>query len=1040
MDRLEPQAVDPQAVEVVDGEFAVGIGLGGGLHPFGEVLEVAGLVVARAGGLRRQHVQLVHRLLHRLLRRDDDDVVAAVRPVRVVGVVRPLVRAFGLVAGRDAVDAALAGFEGGGERALPLRHRNGLPVPVGAVAGRDGIAVRRDHAVRPAVVVPVRVGVVAAAEVGEEFDLVGVVRRVVFDHDGDGVVGVGFVDEELAGRVVGRLAVDGEVAGPVGEHAVLEGAGAVAGVVFRLLPVAVALAVAGVDFVDEDRVVVQQPLVGDGAHPHHGLALASAVRDGALHGHGGLAGQGLPGAGRAGLPGLDGLDAGAPGLAFLLDVDAVADDRLVGPGRAVVGQVADLGPDLDGVVGAAGDVATVPDEARLVALGRARDADLERRGFGLGLGGGAHVHRGVVRVHVEVGRGQLFDIVVVNLEVVLEEVPGLTRGDVAGADPEVVGTVVGTAFPVQVGARPLGPGVARAEAVEQLAVVHVKRVAATLLGPLVVADAQVHRPAFLRGDREAHAVVGPRLVVGRAVPADARDAGDGAGDLGFVGVAAIGLDGIAAAVGGFELVDQRLAAGKAGDGVGEIDGVARGGALGEGHVRPFAGGAAGDGLRHERVVHRDGQRADVGAVVGLHRRRDGDAAAVVGLDGVRRDGLELGADAHRRLADGQLVVAAAVVVPDGLAFLGRSDDAVVERAAAGDAFDFRMPPGAGLGGPVGDDGHVRPRPGLGGGPVATDGRIEVVNDLDLVDQVRGTGLGVDVDGVVAGGVLGREAVGAADPHAGTGRAAAAGEDVADAAFVVVVDVDAGVLALEFDIDGAVGGRGHGGAARAVRIEHFEIGVGPTRVNPLVLLVVGGIQHHQRGFVVIPLGESVEAPVAGIGALFEAAAAEGAAVVADVVEPGDVRAEAVLPSPIGELVALGVAGLEAAVEHAFALPVAVIAVGVVPAAVGAVAVAALVEHVFGPVVQQRNRRGQIEEGHGRLHDPLGMAGVVRREGHREAVDVVVVEESDDVFLARPVLLEAVHFLAQLVGAVAVAERVVHGLHEREEEGRVEAVTV
>ena len=143
-------------------------------------------------------------------------------------------------------------------------------------------------------------------------------------------------------------------------------------------------------------------------------------------------------------------------------------------------------------------------------------------------------------------------------------------------------------------------------------------------------------------------------------------------------------------------------------------------------------------------------------------------------------------------------------------------------------------------------------------------------------------------------------------------------------------------------------------------------------------------------------------------------------------------------PLAEHVAAGVAGLKALVKHALALPVAV--VRVVPGPVTAIAVLALVEHMLGAVIQQRDGRAQIEKGHGRAHDGFGGRGIAATERAGKSIHVVVVEERDDVVLARAIHIEIAHFLPELVGGIAVAEHVLHRLHHRELQGRIEPVAI
>ena len=1062
VDGLEPQAVDAHAVQVVDRELAEVVAVG---QLLGQVLEVAGAGVAAVRGLGGQDVQLVHGLFHRLLGRDDDHVVAAQGAVGTVGVPNPVGGTRQLVAGGDAVDAALAGGQLGFPGALAEPHGNGLPVAARAVVGGDGVLVRGNHAVRPAVVIGVDVGVVAAAEVGEDFDLgAGVVGSVVGDLHGDGFA-LGLVDEELAGGVVGGDAVDGEVAGPVGPHAVFEGAGAVAGIVFGLFPLAVAAGsgrAPRVDFIDENRAVVEQAVVLEGDGPNHGIAGGIVVGHRALERHVRLKGQRGPGPGTAagGAAG-NGLDAGHVRGLRLIGVNAIADDDLVGPARPVGLLVADLRLDADLVVGArADDVAAVPDEARFVAVLFAGNGHLERGGLRLSLVQRALVHGRVVGVHVDEGVLETnlvdgsFGVGVDRLEVIQQVISLLGLRNLHQALPVVVVRIA--VRPGHVDRRPrVAPlGMIRDlvdELVVERAAGHVHRLVLAgidvrrlvRIAALVVPEEQVHVPAGLRRHRPAHAPVCVHVldarhhVVRRAVPRDALR-----GHLDAHRLVA-GIDGADFGLGRFHPVGQRLAAGHVRQRGREIDhqirhcGVAR-----AHHVRGNARLLHGHRLPggpFEVVFQHATQRGYRRRRVARHARRDGHVTAVFRF---RRRRAHAGEREVRRRRNRQHVVAARIVrivVP-------------IRPAARGvrlHADDVVQPPRAQV-------------PQRGVVPAAVRARPVLVEfHFDLVPVARRIVEPVDQPDLEVGPrrrrrrrrprfrvhpnrvrrrrVLLRPAVGVRRPQR-PGGAAAAGPARPEVRAVVLepVDVHQAVFAFHRHPHVPVAVRRDGFAGTVA----LEFRVGTARVDFDVLhLPVGRVENHQRRFVVIPFRECVDALAAAGQPLREPAAPQRPALVAQVVQPVDVSAQAgaVVGFPVREHVAPGVARLEPFVEHAFALPVAVVGV-VVAAALGTVAVAVLVEAVFRAVVKQGNGRRQIEEGHRRLHDPDRVFHAVPAKLHREAVHVVVVEEGDDVLLAIAVILDGVHLLAELVAAVAVAEDAVHRLHEREEEGGVETVAV
>ena len=426
------------------------------------------------------------------------------------------------------------------------------------------------------------------------------------------------------------------------------------------------------------------------------------------------------------------------------------------------------------------------------------------------------------------------------------------------------------------------------------------------------------------------------------------------------------------------------------------------------------------------------QRADVG-----FRRcpqNDGDGRAALGfrIHGIGGDALEGEVRLFRRRQDLHRVVAAAVVVPERVGHavgdVLHADDIV--QLAGREVAERIMVPSAAGGRPVGVDVHFHL------GPIAR-GMVEAVNQIDLlVCEAGRAGFRVDVNGVSRRRAFGWISVGAARPEAG--GCAAAAEHVGGIVHEIA-DVNLAALAANFrgtKCDFAVAVRPEAGRPEAVFLKFSVAFAGPDVAQ--VHFVVGGVDDDKGDFLVVPLGEGVDALAAAGAALLEAAAAQSAALVAQAVQPGNVAVKPAVLGPLAEHVAAGVAGLEALVEHAFALPVAV--VGVVPGPVAAVVVAALIEHVLGAVEQQGHRRRHVQERHRRAHDGLGGRRIAAAVGAREPVHVVVVEERNHVVLAGAVHVEVAHLLTELMGGIAVAEDILHRLHHRELQRGVEAVAV
>ena len=237
-----------------------------------------------------------------------------------------------------------------------------------------------------------------------------------------------------------------------------------------------------------------------------------------------------------------------------------------------------------------------------------------------------------------------------------------------------------------------------------------------------------------------------------------------------------------------------------------------------------------------------------------------------------------------------------------------------------------------------------------------------------------------------------------------------------------------MLAGQADIERAAGDRE--GVARVERVDE-DRAVGLTDLRGEARVAVRRIQRDERLFLVEDAAEGVWALSARIPALDEVAASQAAVFGSGLVKDLDVEIQRGVGG--GELVALRRSGLETAIEHALALPVGIVIrlALVLLSSVLTIEVVTLVEGVLRAVVEAGHRSGKIEEGKRGAQLPFVVAGVARILD-ADAVDVVIVDESDQTGGAFAVEADIVQLAGELTAAGAVDENALDRLAHREEE--------
>ena len=207
MDGLKPKPVHAEVGHVVEIELRIG---GIERTRAGAVMQIgerAAVVLRDALRLDGDGVQFVEHDVARLLRRDDDGVIALVEKAVVVN---PIWIARHLVTRREPIRAALRGVNDVAVlAAADVRHRIRLVI-MRVRARYDEIAAGRADAVLDKIAVGIKRGAVAAIDVGEEFhlrEIRGVGREQNRERHS---VTRHFVHENVRGGVVGIDAVDGK--------------------------------------------------------------------------------------------------------------------------------------------------------------------------------------------------------------------------------------------------------------------------------------------------------------------------------------------------------------------------------------------------------------------------------------------------------------------------------------------------------------------------------------------------------------------------------------------------------------------------------------------------------------------------------------------------------------------------------------------------------------------------------------------------------------------------------------------------------------